>query len=125
MADPYAAFEAVESPKDAKRSKEIITRVEREADRQARGATPPDVPQGGSPDPYGGYEPVEDTAPQGGAGRFAIQGMEPEPKNLGHYVVDVGKSLGSGAVKGAIGLATLPAPSSSLAVQASTTQTGN
>lgn len=108
MADPYAGFEVVEAPKDAKRSKEIITRVEREADRQAKGAPPPDVPQGGSPDPYGSYESMEDTASQGGAGRFAIPGMVPEPKNLGHYVVDAGKSFGSGVVKGAVGLMTLP-----------------
>lgn len=108
MADPYAGFETVEAPKDAKRSREIVNRVERMADRQASGAQAPDVPQGGSVDPYNGYEPMEDTASQGGAGRFAVPGMVPEPMTLAHHVVDVGKSFGSGVVKGAIGLASLP-----------------
>lgn len=106
MADPYAAFEDVEAPRDAKRSRDIVRRVEREADRQSKGAKP-DVPQGGDADPYTGFEDVN-TEPQGGAGRFAIKGLEPEPRNIAHYVVDAGKSFGSGLIKGGIGLATLP-----------------
>lgn len=107
MADPYAGFDVIEAPKDAKRSKEIITRVEREADRQARGAKPADVPQGVNDDPYTGFDIVE-AEPKGGAGRFAVPGMVPDPPTLANYVVDAGKSFGSGLVKGGIGLATLP-----------------